>query len=183
MNFSKIVFKRSPDSFRLHGSSETHLFCLRAIFVFLFKEPPYFTAEPESRILVEVEETVDIVCRAMGECGEAVRWRNTRGIFQGRCLTVTGTQVECEVSNRAFGTEQNSATGCVTLRKASDLLEPLLPPLQSRDSTRHPKERQGHLDPIRPSRNTQSCLPVLRVHRARPRNDVGQGLLHCPWRH
>ncbi|MEJ1281744.1 hypothetical protein NN561_012694 [Cricetulus griseus] len=29
-------------------------------------EPPYFTAEPESRILGEVEESVDIPCRAMG---------------------------------------------------------------------------------------------------------------------
>ncbi|XP_006504775.1 protein sidekick-1 isoform X1 [Mus musculus] len=28
-------------------------------------EPPYFTAEPESRILGEVEETMDIPCRAM----------------------------------------------------------------------------------------------------------------------
>lgn len=45
------------------------LFCV--FFVCLFKEPPYFTAEPESRILAEVEETVDVVCRAMGECGEA----------------------------------------------------------------------------------------------------------------
>ncbi|KAB0403468.1 hypothetical protein E2I00_001920, partial [Balaenoptera physalus] len=34
------------------------------------EKPPYFTEEPESRILVEVEETVDIVCGAMGECGE-----------------------------------------------------------------------------------------------------------------
>ena len=34
---------------------------------FLFKEPPYFTAEPECRILAEVEENVDIVCEAMGE--------------------------------------------------------------------------------------------------------------------
>lgn len=68
MNFPEIVFKRSSNSCR---SPEIHLL-LRGYFVFLFfKEPPYFTAEPESRILVEVEETVDIVCRAMGECGEA----------------------------------------------------------------------------------------------------------------
>lgn len=43
---------------------------LRACFLFLFKEPPYFTAEPESRILGEVEESVDIPCRAMGEYGK-----------------------------------------------------------------------------------------------------------------
>lgn len=51
----------------------------------LFKEPPYFTAEPESRILAEVEETVDVVCRAMGECGEAAEKqpqdRGTEGAF------------------------------------------------------------------------------------------------------
>ncbi|XP_015282694.1 PREDICTED: protein sidekick-1 [Gekko japonicus] len=29
-------------------------------------EPPYFTAEPESRIVAEVEKTVDILCQAMG---------------------------------------------------------------------------------------------------------------------
>ncbi|XP_074056656.1 protein sidekick-1 isoform X4 [Macrotis lagotis] len=29
-------------------------------------EPPYFTAEPESRILAQVEKTVDILCQAMG---------------------------------------------------------------------------------------------------------------------
>lgn len=46
------------------------LLLLRGRFVFfLFKEPPYFTAEPESRILVEVEETVDLACGAMGEWG------------------------------------------------------------------------------------------------------------------
>ncbi|XP_012587402.1 PREDICTED: protein sidekick-1 isoform X3 [Condylura cristata] len=37
-------------------------------------EPPYFTAEPENRILVEVEETVDIVCRAMGVPLPTLRW-------------------------------------------------------------------------------------------------------------
>uniref|UniRef100_A0A8C0N6R3 Sidekick cell adhesion molecule 1 n=1 Tax=Canis lupus familiaris TaxID=9615 RepID=A0A8C0N6R3_CANLF len=37
-------------------------------------EPPYFTAEPESRILVEVEETVDIVCRAMGVPLPTLQW-------------------------------------------------------------------------------------------------------------
>ncbi|XP_061065877.1 protein sidekick-1-like [Eubalaena glacialis] len=37
-------------------------------------EPPYFTAEPESRILVEVEETVDIVCGAMGAPLPTLRW-------------------------------------------------------------------------------------------------------------
>lgn len=43
---------------------------LRGHFLFLFEEPPYFTAEPESRILGEVEESVDIPCRAMGEYGK-----------------------------------------------------------------------------------------------------------------
>ncbi|XP_076996596.1 protein sidekick-1 isoform X1 [Tamandua tetradactyla] len=37
-------------------------------------EPPYFTAEPESRILVEVEETVDIICRAMGVPLPTLQW-------------------------------------------------------------------------------------------------------------
>ncbi|KAM6157369.1 LOW QUALITY PROTEIN: protein sidekick-1 [Erethizon dorsatum] len=37
-------------------------------------EPPYFTAEPESRILIEVEETVDIVCRAMGVPLPTLQW-------------------------------------------------------------------------------------------------------------
>uniref|UniRef100_A0A673T7G1 Sidekick cell adhesion molecule 1 n=1 Tax=Suricata suricatta TaxID=37032 RepID=A0A673T7G1_SURSU len=37
-------------------------------------EPPYFTAEPESRILAEVEETVDIVCRAMGVPLPTLQW-------------------------------------------------------------------------------------------------------------
>ncbi|XP_007941083.1 protein sidekick-1 [Orycteropus afer afer] len=37
-------------------------------------EPPYFTAEPDSRILVEVEESVDIVCRAMGVPLPTVQW-------------------------------------------------------------------------------------------------------------
>uniref|UniRef100_A0A8C4MT64 Sidekick cell adhesion molecule 1 n=1 Tax=Equus asinus TaxID=9793 RepID=A0A8C4MT64_EQUAS len=37
-------------------------------------EPPYFTAEPESRILVEVEETVDIVCQAMGVPLPILQW-------------------------------------------------------------------------------------------------------------
>uniref|UniRef100_A0A8C4MU77 Sidekick cell adhesion molecule 1 n=1 Tax=Equus asinus asinus TaxID=83772 RepID=A0A8C4MU77_EQUAS len=37
-------------------------------------EPPYFTAEPESRILVEVEETVDIVCQAMGVPLPTLQW-------------------------------------------------------------------------------------------------------------
>lgn len=46
-------------------------FYLGAVFFSLFKEPPYFTAEPESRILGEVEETVDIPCRAMGEYGKS----------------------------------------------------------------------------------------------------------------
>lgn len=34
------------------------------------KEPPYFTAEPESVILAEVEKDVDILCQAMGECAD-----------------------------------------------------------------------------------------------------------------
>ncbi|XP_057606118.1 protein sidekick-1 [Hippopotamus amphibius kiboko] len=37
-------------------------------------EPPYFTAEPESRILVEVEESVDIVCGAMGAPPPTLQW-------------------------------------------------------------------------------------------------------------
>ncbi|XP_058567903.1 protein sidekick-1 isoform X3 [Neofelis nebulosa] len=37
-------------------------------------EPPYFTAEPERRILVDVEETVDIVCRAMGVPLPTLQW-------------------------------------------------------------------------------------------------------------
>ncbi|XP_063127931.1 protein sidekick-1 isoform X2 [Rattus norvegicus] len=37
-------------------------------------EPPYFTAEPESRILGEVEETVDIPCRAMGVPLPTLQW-------------------------------------------------------------------------------------------------------------
>lgn len=37
-------------------------------------EPPYFTAEPESRILVEVEETVDLACGAMGVPPPALQW-------------------------------------------------------------------------------------------------------------
>uniref|UniRef100_A0A480I300 Protein sidekick-1 isoform 1 n=1 Tax=Sus scrofa TaxID=9823 RepID=A0A480I300_PIG len=37
-------------------------------------EPPYFTAEPESRILVEVEETVDLACVAMGVPPPALQW-------------------------------------------------------------------------------------------------------------
>ncbi|XP_049758675.1 protein sidekick-1 isoform X3 [Elephas maximus indicus] len=37
-------------------------------------EPPYFTAEPESRILVEVEETVDIVCQVMGVPLPTLQW-------------------------------------------------------------------------------------------------------------
>ncbi|XP_006859935.1 PREDICTED: protein sidekick-1-like [Chrysochloris asiatica] len=37
-------------------------------------EPPYFTAEPESRILAEVEESVDIVCRAMGVPLPTLQW-------------------------------------------------------------------------------------------------------------
>lgn len=59
----------------------TALLYLGAIFFSLFKEPPYFTAEPESRILGEVEETVDIPCRAMGEYG-STRW----GFPGGGCL-------------------------------------------------------------------------------------------------
>uniref|UniRef100_A0A8C2RX60 Sidekick cell adhesion molecule 1 n=1 Tax=Capra hircus TaxID=9925 RepID=A0A8C2RX60_CAPHI len=37
-------------------------------------EPPYFTVEPESRILAEVEENVDIVCEAMGVPPPALQW-------------------------------------------------------------------------------------------------------------
>ncbi|XP_037669666.1 protein sidekick-1 isoform X2 [Choloepus didactylus] len=37
-------------------------------------EPPYFTAEPESRILVEVGETVDIICQAMGVPLPVLQW-------------------------------------------------------------------------------------------------------------
>nr|XP_021535737.1 protein sidekick-1 [Neomonachus schauinslandi] len=37
-------------------------------------EPPYFTAEPESRILAEVDDTVDIMCRAMGVPLPTLRW-------------------------------------------------------------------------------------------------------------
>nr|KAF6448698.1 sidekick cell adhesion molecule 1 [Rousettus aegyptiacus] len=37
-------------------------------------EPPYFTAEPASRIVAEVDETVDIVCRAMGAPPPTLRW-------------------------------------------------------------------------------------------------------------
>ncbi|KAK2492530.1 hypothetical protein MC885_003332 [Smutsia gigantea] len=37
-------------------------------------EPPYFTAEPESRILAEVEENVDIVCQAMGVPLPTLQW-------------------------------------------------------------------------------------------------------------
>ncbi|EGV95786.1 Protein sidekick-1 [Cricetulus griseus] len=37
-------------------------------------EPPYFTAEPESRILGEVEESVDIPCRAMGVPLPTLQW-------------------------------------------------------------------------------------------------------------
>nr|5K6W_A Chain A, Protein sidekick-1 [Mus musculus]5K6W_B Chain B, Protein sidekick-1 [Mus musculus] len=37
-------------------------------------EPPYFTAEPESRILGEVEETMDIPCRAMGVPLPTLQW-------------------------------------------------------------------------------------------------------------
>lgn len=35
--------------------------------VSLFKEPPFFTAVPESRIVAEVEDTVDMACEALGE--------------------------------------------------------------------------------------------------------------------
>lgn len=42
------------------------------LFVFCFEEPPYFTAEPESVILAEVEKDVDILCQAMGECAEVL---------------------------------------------------------------------------------------------------------------
>uniref|UniRef100_A0A4W2C8V6 Uncharacterized protein n=1 Tax=Bos indicus x Bos taurus TaxID=30522 RepID=A0A4W2C8V6_BOBOX len=56
-------------------SSEIHLFGLGAVSVFfLFKEPPYFIAEPKSRILAEVEENVDIVCEAMGVPPPALQW-------------------------------------------------------------------------------------------------------------
>ncbi|XP_039734833.1 protein sidekick-1 [Pteropus medius] len=37
-------------------------------------EPPYFTAEPASRIVAEVDETVDIVCHAMGAPTPTLRW-------------------------------------------------------------------------------------------------------------
>lgn len=37
-------------------------------FVCFPQEPPYFTAEPQSVILAEVEKDVDILCQAMGEC-------------------------------------------------------------------------------------------------------------------
>ncbi|XP_068823910.1 protein sidekick-1 [Capricornis sumatraensis] len=37
-------------------------------------EPPYFTVEPKSRILAEVEESVDIVCEAMGVPPPALQW-------------------------------------------------------------------------------------------------------------
>ncbi|XP_045020252.1 protein sidekick-1 isoform X1 [Bubalus bubalis] len=37
-------------------------------------EPPYFTTEPKSRILAEVEENVDIVCEAMGVPPPALQW-------------------------------------------------------------------------------------------------------------
>ncbi|XP_027944298.1 protein sidekick-1 [Eumetopias jubatus] len=37
-------------------------------------EPPYFTAEPENRILAEVDDTVDIVCRAMGVPLPTLQW-------------------------------------------------------------------------------------------------------------
>ncbi|XP_054363693.1 protein sidekick-1 isoform X3 [Mirounga angustirostris] len=37
-------------------------------------EPPYFTAEPESRILAEVDDTVDIMCRAMGVPLPTLQW-------------------------------------------------------------------------------------------------------------
>ncbi|KAB0381550.1 hypothetical protein FD755_003467, partial [Muntiacus reevesi] len=37
-------------------------------------EPPYFTAEPESRILAEVEENVDIMCEAMGVPPPTLQW-------------------------------------------------------------------------------------------------------------
>ncbi|XP_070270398.1 LOW QUALITY PROTEIN: protein sidekick-1 [Myotis yumanensis] len=37
-------------------------------------EPPYFTAEPESRIVVEVEETVDMACAAMGAPLPRLQW-------------------------------------------------------------------------------------------------------------
>ncbi|XP_054992318.1 protein sidekick-1 isoform X1 [Sorex araneus] len=37
-------------------------------------EPPYFTAEPEARVWARVEETVDIVCRAMGVPLPTLQW-------------------------------------------------------------------------------------------------------------
>ncbi|XP_066129570.1 protein sidekick-1 [Saccopteryx bilineata] len=37
-------------------------------------EPPYFIAEPESRILVEVDDTVDIACEAMGVPLPTLQW-------------------------------------------------------------------------------------------------------------
>ncbi|PNI35199.1 SDK1 isoform 4 [Pan troglodytes] len=42
-------------------------------FLFII-EPPYFTAEPESRISAEVEETVDIGCQAMGVPLPTLQW-------------------------------------------------------------------------------------------------------------
>ncbi|GAB5582647.1 protein sidekick-1 isoform X1 [Prionailurus iriomotensis] len=54
------------------GSSEITLECVanaRPV-----EQPPYFTAEPERRILVDVEETVDIVCRAMGVPLPTLQW-------------------------------------------------------------------------------------------------------------
>ncbi|XP_060029207.1 protein sidekick-1 [Erinaceus europaeus] len=46
----------------------------RASAVLAIIEPPYFTAEPDSRILVKVEETVDMVCRAMGVPLPTLQW-------------------------------------------------------------------------------------------------------------
>lgn len=39
------------------------------VLVYLSLESPYFTTEPESRILAEVEKTVHIRCQAMGKWG------------------------------------------------------------------------------------------------------------------
>lgn len=76
MKFLEIAFKRGSNYVCYCGFWNILLllrgYCL--LVCFLFKEPPYFTAEPESRILVEVEETVDIMCRAMGKWEQQLDW-------------------------------------------------------------------------------------------------------------
>ena len=75
MKFSKPLFRRHSASFRLESLLKYTSFAQGLFGFFLFEEPPYFTAEPESRISVEVEASVDIACGAMGECGEgAGQW-------------------------------------------------------------------------------------------------------------